>query len=132
VSLQEVVQELGRVRLAFSLRKASVTTEAPMMELENDMNSTLVRRGTDAATFQEMVAYATLLEGRPLTKLLEELPALAHLSQAKFDLTAQVLRRRFKKESEVDRLQLETFAEELALTLDDPATAGRIRHVFRT
>jgi hypothetical protein len=96
-----------------------------------EMNSTLVRRGSDAATFREMVEYAELLEERPLTKLLAELPGLAHLSKAKFDLTAQVLRRRFRKESDVDRQQLEAFADEIASTVEESETAERIRHVFK-
>ena len=98
----------------------------------DETNSTLIRAGSDAATFREMVEYATLLEQRPLTKLLAELPALAHLSQAKFDLTTQVLRRRFRKEGDAERQQLETFAEEIAAGVEESEVADRIRHVFKS
>ena len=100
-----------------------------MISHPDDFDSTLIRRGNDAATFREMADYAHMLEERPLAKLLMELPALAHLSSAKFDLTAAVLRRRFRLESETDREQLTVLAHEIAAECDTD-TGDRIRAIF--
>lgn len=100
------------------------------MEPPTDFDSTLIRHGNEAATFREMVEYAELLEERPLAKLLEELPALALLSSAKFDLTLQVLRRRFRGEQEADRQSLRAFALEVASGVKDAAVRYRIEKIF--
>jgi hypothetical protein len=93
-------------------------------------DSTLIRRGTEASTFKDMVEYAETLENRPVIRLLEELPGLAALSESKFHLAVHVLRRRFRKEAEVDRLQLTILAREIAESVEQPEIAGRIRSIF--
>ena len=60
----------------------------------DDFDSTLIRRGALATTFYEMAAFAETLEDRPLDKLLAELPGIASLSDMKFSLARQVIRRR--------------------------------------
>jgi len=94
-----------------------------------DFDSTLIRRGVRAATFPEMAQFAETIEDRPLDKLLTELPALASLSELKFTLARQVIRRRSRTLSEVDREQLEVLACEIAETTPSEL-AQRIRGIF--
>lgn len=97
---------------------------------EQDAESTLIRRGTQAATFREMVEFADLLENRPLSTLLGELPGIAALSNTKFHLATQILRRRFRKESETDKEQLIVIANEVADGVSDDDLRYRIREIF--
>lgn len=93
------------------------------------MDSTLIRRGVSAATLSEITEFAESIEHRPLDKLLAELPALAALSRAKFDLARQVIRRRARQLAPVDLQQLQAFAVEIAA--DSGGEAGqRIRSLF--
>ncbi len=100
------------------------------MIANSDADSTLVRSGRAAVTVADMKVFATLLEQRPLVTLLGELPSLARLSDSKFNLTTNVLRRRFRGETPIDMLQLRSIAEEIAASTD-PVVAGRIRALFR-
>lgn len=82
-----------------------------------------------AATLSEITEFAESLEHRPLDKLLAELPAVAALSRAKFDLARQVIRRRARQLSAVDVDQLRAFALEIAA--DSGGEVGqRIRSLF--
>jgi len=94
-----------------------------------DLDSTLIRRGVRAATFSEMAEFARTVERRPLDKLLAELPGIAALSEMKFSLARQVIRRRSRELAAIDREQLRVFAEEIAAGA--PAlVANRIREIF--
>jgi hypothetical protein len=94
------------------------------------LNSTLIRRGRSAATFREMIEFARMVEHRPLASLLVELPALAELSQSKFSLATQVLRRRFRDESPIDAEQLRGYADEISRSLPEGENRRRIATVF--
>ena len=94
-----------------------------------DFDSTLIRRGVQAATFPEMAEFAVTVEKRPLDKLLAELPRLAQLSDMKFSLARQVIRRRARDLAPVEREQLEMHAEEIAATAA-AGVADRIRGLF--
>ena len=94
-----------------------------------DFDSTLIRRGTQATTFGQMADFANRLERRPLDKLLAELPGLAQLSDMKFRLARQVIRRRAGSLEGTDREQLRTLALEIARGLP-AAIAERIRAIF--
>ena len=78
----------------------------------------------------EMVAFVDLLESRPLLKLLEELPEIARLSDAKLQLAMKTLRRRFRGESLVDQMQLRIVANDVAQAIPDGETAARVRGLF--
>ena len=94
-----------------------------------DFDSTLVRRGFHAATFTEMAEFAQTIEVRPLDKLLAELPAVAQLSDLKFSLARQVIRRRVRDLASIDREQLRLFAHEVAEGTP-VEIAARIRGIF--
>ena len=101
-----------------------------MEERTDSLDSTLIRRGRSALSVSEMVAFVDMLEARPLIKLLEELPELARLSEAKFALATKTLRRRFRGESVVDQIQLRIVANEVAQAIEDGDTAARVRGLF--
>lgn len=124
-----------RLGSSTSLCRSPETTSNVQQEgrviANSDADSTLVRSGRAAVTVADMKVFATLLEQRPLVKLLGELPSLARLSDSKFNLATNVLRRRFRGESPIDMLQLRSIAEEIAASIDAPVVAGRIRALFR-
>ena len=103
---------------------------AAVEERTDPLDSTLVRRGRSALSVSEMVAFVDMLEARPLIKLLEELPELARLSDAKFALATRTLRRRFRGESVVDQMQLRIVANDVAAAIEDIDTAARVRGLF--
>lgn len=96
------------------------------------MDSTLIRLGEEATTFRDMVEFAALVETRPLDKLLSDLPEFGKLSEAKFMLASQVLRRRFRTEGAAEQAQLVTYAEEIAATIADAELSGRVKNIFAT
>lgn len=95
---------------------------------ELDFDSTLVRRGRDAATFDQVSAFAKEIEGRSLDKLLADLPGLAELSEWKFRLAAQMFGRRFRKLPAVEQEQMRIFAEEVAAS-QAAEVAAKIREL---
>lgn len=101
-----------------------------MREDEFDADSTVVRAGRSAMTYSDMVAFADAIEDRPLPKLLEDLPGIAALSDSKFRIASNVLRRRFRLESPIDQIQLRVIADEIASGMEDRVVAKRIREVF--
>ncbi|HYC92408.1 MAG TPA: hypothetical protein VEO54_24575 [Thermoanaerobaculia bacterium] len=94
-----------------------------------DFDSTLIRRGVSAATLTDMADFVEGIQTRPLDKLLGELPRLATLSQTKFSLARQVIRRRAKSLDRPDYEQLRVMAFEVA---DDAGNevGERIRSLF--
>jgi hypothetical protein len=94
-----------------------------------DLDSTLIRRGVQAATLSDMADFVETIQQRPLDKLLGELPGLAALSQTKFSLARQVIRRRAKTLQRPDLEQLRLIAFEIA---EDTGTevGERIRSMF--
>jgi hypothetical protein len=100
-----------------------------MLDRETDFDSTLIRRGVSAATFNDMADFVDTIQHRPLDKLLAELPALAELSTTKFSLARQAFRRRARSLDRPDYEQLRVMAFEVA----DGATGEvgeRIRSLF--
>jgi phosphoserine phosphatase len=94
-----------------------------------DFDSTLIRRGTRATTMSEMQLFVDAIQTRPLDKLLTDLPGLAKLSDMKFILAKQVLRRRLKALNAVEREQLRIMADEVAGTAS-VWLAERIKRIF--
>src|SRR6185295_7121169 len=77
--------------------KARALQSPPAMNLATDFDSTLIRHGLQATTITEMTRFVSLMEERPLDKLLSELPGFALLSETKFSLARAVLRRRARQ-----------------------------------
>lgn len=94
-----------------------------------DFDSTLIRRGSTATTISEMNAFIDLIRDRSVDKLLADLPGLAALSETKFNLARQVIRRRARTLARPDYEQLRALAYEVA---DDAggAVGERIRSLF--
>ena len=82
--------------------------------MEPDLDSTLIRRGVNAATMSDMADFVETLRERPLEKLLEELPGLAALSETKFSLARQVIRRRARGLEQIELEQLRVMACDVA------------------
>jgi hypothetical protein len=94
-----------------------------------DLDSTLIRRAVKASTFSEMAEFAEMVERRPLDKLLSDLPGIAALSEMKFSLARQVIRRRARYLGSLYQEQLRILAGEIAENA--PAgVAARIREIF--
>jgi phosphoserine phosphatase len=94
-----------------------------------DFDSTLIRRGTRATTMSEMQLFVDAIQTRPLDKLLTDLPGLAKLSDMKFILAKQVLRRRLKALNAAEREQLRIMADEVAGSAS-VWLAERIKRIF--
>jgi len=69
-------------------------------EETDDSGSTLVKSGKSALTFTEMAAFVHDLEARPAPRLLQDLPGLMALPEAKYGLVLMVLRRKTRPEGE--------------------------------
>ena len=95
----------------------------------SELDTTLVRGGNMAATFREIAEFANSIESRPLDKLIGDLPGLARMSEVKFNLARQVLRRRMRYLPDVEQEQLRLFADEVSADTDENAQS-RIRSVF--
>jgi hypothetical protein len=88
-------------------------------------DSTLIRRGSEAATFGEIAAFAQMIETRPIETLLDDLCAVEFLSDAKFQIARRTLRRRLRSMSEGELATVRTHLE--TLERSDPAAAERLR-----
>ncbi len=95
-----------------------------------DLDSTLIRRGRQAASLSDMVEFAKNVHERELTKLFEELPQIARLSDTKFHLATNILRNRFRSQSGVDQAELQRIGSEIAERASNDWVADRIRAIF--
>ncbi len=94
-----------------------------------DFDSTLVRSGAQATTFTEMIRFVSDIESRPIEKLIFDLPELARLSNVKFALARQLLRRRLAALPEQERANVREIAESVAATIG-AADSERMLSVF--
>ncbi len=94
-----------------------------------EFESTLASRGALATTFRDMTLFVAEIEKRPLEKLILDLPELARLSDVKFALARQTVRRRLATLPEEERAWVREIAESVALTAD-AGDAERILSVF--
>jgi hypothetical protein len=87
-------------------------------------DSTLIRRAAEASTFNEIAAFAKMIEQRPID-LLEDLAGVEFLSGAKFEIAKRTLRRRVR---EMKKREIAAIRDHLTeLERADPAVAGRLR-----
>jgi hypothetical protein len=73
---------------------------------DEDSESTIIRHGKAAFSFSEMGRFVRELEARPLARLLEDLPGLLELPDAKYALVSLAVGKRMRKSAE-DRAALE-------------------------
>lgn len=98
--------------------------------IPQDIESTLIRRGRSALSASEMVTFAQTVHDRPISKLLEELPELARLSDTKFNLATNVLRRRLQSTDPEQQSELRKIGMALAAESASEWVAERIRSIF--
>jgi hypothetical protein len=96
-----------------------------MSEFPPGFDSTLIRRGSAASTFDEIAAFARMIEERPIATLLDDLSAIEFLSDTKFQIARRALRRRLRA---MEEAELETVRAHLAgLEGSNPTAADRLR-----
>ena len=100
-------------------------------KIMEDFDSTLIRRGRNATTFADMVAFTQSVHQRPFELLLQELPALARLSDTKFNLATKVLRRRFQNQPPTEQDRMRTVGDEVAGLASSEWVGQRIRSIFQ-
>jgi hypothetical protein len=69
-------------------------------EDDDDIDTTMVRRGKEAFLLAEMGRFAKDLQTRPLRKLLADLPGLMELPDGKYALVAMAVAKRMRSEEE--------------------------------
>lgn len=91
-------------------------------------DSTIVRRGTDAARLSELAAFVADLERRPLPKLAAELPGFMRLSERKRDLVRQILRLRLRKATAEEKTSFRNAA--IAAATEDGASGEDVAAIL--
>jgi hypothetical protein len=85
--------------------------------------SSVVVRGIDAITFNEMEAFVKDLESRPMERLLRDLPQLAQMSSNKVSLVSYVVAAKYRAS---DPLEKQAMRESVAATYESlPAGDSR-------
>jgi hypothetical protein len=92
----------------------------------DDSGSTLVRLGKSAMTFPEMASFVRDLEARPPARLLQDLPGLMALPEAKYGLVVMVLRKKTRPQGAERAFLLERLRD-LQSRSDDPVVRGRCK-----
>jgi hypothetical protein len=99
-----------------------------MITEEPDYDSTIIRHGLRAMTFSDMAGFAELIEQRTLDRLLVDIHGFALLSDAKFNLAKQIVRRRLRALPETEREQFRLFAREACE--EDAGALERVAGIF--
>lgn len=91
----------------------------------DELDSTLIRAGSEAATFNEVAAFARMIDQRPIGVLLDDLARLEFLSGTKIQIARRALRRRF---ASLPQAELDAVRAHLgSLERSDPDAAERLR-----
>ena len=67
---------------------------------DDEIETTIVRKGKEAFSFTEMGGFVKDLQSRPLAKLVDDLPGLLELSEAKFALVLLAVSKRMRSGGE--------------------------------
>jgi len=105
-------------------------THDPGEHASDVLNTTLVREGQDASTLEELVRFADEVEKRPIRQLLEDLPGLARLSEAKFHLVMKVIRNRIARQPLAVRERMIAMVKIFAQGTENTEMAARLREIF--
>lgn len=92
-----------------------------------DQNSTLLRSGRDALTFDDMGRFVKQIETRSVERLFFDLPALVRLPDATFGLVPSALRRRLAVATADER----RLFKEMLNTLFNSAQSEQVRERFQ-
>ena len=95
-------------------------------DIPDDAFSTLVQSGKNALTFKEMQAFVRYIEARPTARLINDLPGLMALHDAKYQLVVMVLRKKTRPDVAERPALLERLAD-LAQNAEDPTVRSRAR-----
>jgi hypothetical protein len=93
---------------------------------EREPSSSVVIRGMDATTFEQMEAFVDDLQQRPLERLLKDLPRLARLSSTKFALVSYVIKRKFDSAPTQEREAMRASIQTSAAAEPDEGTRERL------
>jgi hypothetical protein len=91
-----------------------------------DAFSTLVQSGKNALTFTEMQAFVKDIEIRPTDRLINDLPGLMALHEAKYQLVVMVLRKKTRPD-DAERPALLERLTDLAQNAEDASVQSRAR-----
>lgn len=95
-------------------------------DIPDDAFSTLVQSGKNALTFTEMQAFVKDIESRPTERLIDDLPGLMALHDAKYQLVVMVLRKKTRPDAS-DRTTILERLNDLAQSVEDAALQTRAR-----
>lgn len=76
-----------------------------------NIDSSVVIKGLDATTFNEMETFVKDLEERPIERLFRDLPQFAELSATKFQLVSYVLSGKYRQASSDEKTQMKALVE---------------------
>lgn len=97
-------------------------------ELDIDPTVSVIHRMVAATTCGEVAGFADLVQQRSLDHLLVDIHGFALLSDAKFNLAKQILRKRLRALPPAEREQFRAFAEESCER--DNVALERIANIF--
>jgi hypothetical protein len=95
-----------------------------------DQNSTLLRSGRDALTFDDMGRFVKQIETRSVERLFFDLPALVRLPDATFGLVPSALRRRLVGASAEERRLFKEMVNTLLSSAKSDETRERFQRIL--
>lgn len=101
------------------------------MKQDREQSSSVVIRGLDATTFEQMEDFVDDLQQRPLDRLLQDLPRLARLSSTKFALVSYVMKRKFEAAAPVERERMRETISAATTGVEDDARERLVRLLER-
>jgi hypothetical protein len=97
---------------------------------QREQSSSVVIRGLDATTFEQMEDFVDDLQQRPLDRLLRDLPRLARLSSTKFALVSYVMKRKFEGADATERERIRDQVTSVTSTEPEPDPRERLERLL--
>lgn len=92
--------------------------------------SSVVMKAIDASTFTDMERFVKDLEGRPIERLLKDLPALANLPPAKVSLVSYVISGKYRQADPATRTMMKESIQETLSRMDIDERRDRVAQMF--
>jgi hypothetical protein len=92
--------------------------------------SSVVMKATDATTFTDMEGFVKDLEGRPIERLLKDLPALAGLSATKVSLVSYVIAGKYRQADPATRTMIKESIQATLSRMDIGERRDRVAQMF--